>query len=157
MKATMDFGDFWLAAPQITHKCARHACVTMLGYVSSYLIIYLSRVFTDVFRMVEHGHNWTWLVMARMDQLWHVQLGHLRPITKLFWRWTVDANIAVWVLYTCKYHVWIETKFAYLKFKIITIRWVIQMDPHGLCITQKWPRASRANGSVRFETNGKVL
>ena len=49
--------------------------------------------------MVEHGRNLSQLVTPKASLEWtnsdHVQLGHLRTITKLVQLWTVDANRAV--------------------------------------------------------------
>ena len=90
---------FLLTSPQIRYKCACHACihVATLGRIWPRLAVFgyiLSKILMDVRSMVEHGHNWSWLVTEWTNSD-HVQLGHFSTMNKFVQLWTVDANRAV--------------------------------------------------------------
>ena len=54
----MDFGDFWMASPQIRHTCTHHACWASLCRIWSHLVAYLSK------------YSHMYLAWWSMDQLW---------------------------------------------------------------------------------------
>ena len=63
---SMDFADFWLAFPQISHRCT-----------------------LEWWSLVIIGYEWLWPEWIHYD---HVATSHLRPITKLIQPWMMNAK-----------------------------------------------------------------
>ena len=106
----MEFGYIWLTSPQIRHKCAHHAYIATLGRIWPHLAMaghILSKVLTDVHSIVEHGHNWSWLVMSKASPEWtnsdHVQPSHLKTCNQA--RPTMGGGLKQ----GCSYHTFAPT------------------------------------------------